>query len=78
MELLPGRQYRFWVSGKPLDYFVTYEKVILKQQRPDLPKLDPYPPLPVQDVYFQFRHESGYDLTISASELKGMGLELMD
>lgn len=78
MELIPGRRYRFWIRGKPLDYFVTYEKVILQQQRPDLPRLDVYPPLPVTDVYFQFRHSSGYEMTVSASELKGMGLELVD
>lgn len=78
MELLPGKCYRFWVQGKPLDYFVTYEKAILQQQRHDLPRFDTYPPLPVTDVYFQFRHESGYELTVSASELKGMGLELVD
>lgn len=78
MELLPGRRYRFWIRGEPLPDTVKFEKAILQQQRPDLPRFDASPPLPVQDVYFQFRHESGHELTISASELKGMGLELVD
>lgn len=78
MELLPGRQYRFWVRGEPLNYVVTFEKVILMQKRPALPRLEPYPPLPVDDVAFEFRRDDGFQVFVSASDLKGMALELVD
>ena len=78
MELVPGRKYRFWVHGKPLDYVVTFERVILMQKRPTLPRLELYPPLPVDDVAFEFRRDDGFQIFVSASDLKGMALEVIN
>lgn len=77
MDLLPGKRYRFWVNGEPLNYSVVFEKVILVEHRPPLPRLDPHPPLPIENVYFQFRFDSGNEMTVSASELIGARVELV-